>query len=69
VEKGVFNSRNGLLSKCLAICLTRAPAARDVGAMRGKGRLFTEVEKSRWPPRFHIRCSEECERGDLWRDR
>jgi hypothetical protein len=68
VENGVFNSRNGLLSKCLAICFTRAPAAaRDVGAMRGKGRLFTEVERSRWPPRFHIRCSEVCEGCDLCR--
>ena len=36
----------------------REPAeARDVGAMRGNSRLFTEVRRSFWP-RVHIRCSE-----------
>jgi hypothetical protein len=65
VENGVLSSRNGLLSKCLAICLTRELAeARDVGAMRGNSRLFTEVKRSRWP-RVHIRLSERCERCTL----
>jgi hypothetical protein len=71
VEKGVFNSRNGLLSRCLAIWLMREPAeARDVGAMRGNSRLFTEVERSlcRWP-RVHIRYSESCEGRELGRVR
>lgn len=55
VEKGVFSSRNGLLSKCLEICSMREFAeARDVGAMRGNSRLFTEDEK-RDLPRVHIR--------------
>jgi hypothetical protein len=35
----------------------REPAARDVGAMRGNDRLFTEVRRSLWP-RVHIRSSE-----------
>jgi hypothetical protein len=32
---------------------------RDVGAMRGNSRLFTEFWRSLWP-RVHIRYSEKC---------
>jgi hypothetical protein len=65
VEKGVLISRNGLLSKCFAIWFARELAeARDVGAMRGNSRLFTEVNRYRWP-RVHIRLSERCERCTL----
>lgn len=35
-------------------------AARDVGAMRGSCRLFTEFKRSLWP-RVHIRYSETCD--------